>query len=89
MTGYEENSDGEVIYLAPQAKGISGDFVMTLQDEAGSSLTICGYTYYGLAGANFPPSLQDGQIVLAAVASKEACYASKEIVGYFGGLKKQ
>lgn len=89
MTGYEENSDGEVIYLAPQAKGISGDFVMTLQDGEGSSLAICGYVYYGLAGANLPPSLQGGQIVSAAVTSTEICNASEEVIGYFGGLEKQ
>ena len=89
MTGYEENLDGEVVYLQPQARGIFGNFIMVLQNEIGSSVSICGFTYYGLAGSNFPPLLQDGKIVSGAVASVEACYKSRNVIGSFGGLQKQ
>lgn len=89
MTGYEENLDGEIVYLQPQARGIFGNFVMALQDETGSSVSICGVTYYGLAGSNFSPLLQDGKIISGAPASVETCQTSREVIGSFGGLQKQ
>lgn len=89
MTGYEENLDGDVVYLQPQAQGLFGNFIMMLKNETGSSVSFCGFTYYGLAGSNFPPLLQDGKIISGAVASVEACSTNQEVIGSFGGLQKQ
>jgi hypothetical protein len=86
MTGHEESLYGDVIYLQPQARGIFGNFVMVLQGEAGSSVSICGTTYYGLVGSNVPPSLDYGQIILGTVASIDQCYAGREVIGSFDGL---
>lgn len=88
MTGYEENRYGDIVYLQPQARGIGGDFVMTLQDETGSSLSICGSTYYGLVGSEQLPRLY-GQLVAEGVTSADQCYANATVLGAFGDLQKQ
>ena len=89
LTGFEVSPDGDVIYLAPQARGIFGNFVMMLQDEAGVDVSICGSVYYGLAGARLPPTTHNGRIISGNTDSVEACYASGEGVGSFYGLEKQ
>ena len=57
MTGFEENSSGGLVYVAPQAHAVAEDFVMTLQGEANTEISICGEVYYLPAGGSVPPSL--------------------------------
>ena len=94
MTGYEESSYGDLAYLKPQVRPVDGNFLMSLENEAGMTYSLCGATHYGSAGYQvYPeePHTFGSSIIMGTLASWEDCFYPEgdTILGTIDELEKR
>ena len=94
MTGYEESSYGDLAYLKPQVRPVDGNFLMSLENEAGVTYSLCGATQYGWAGYRvYPeePNAFGSSIIMGTLASWEDCFYPEgdTILGTIDELEKK
>lgn len=94
MTGYEESKYGDLAYLKPQARGVFGDYLIKLENNAGTIYSICGSTIYGSAGFYVSPEeprLYSGTVISGTIESPDDCFylESDTILGTINELEKR